>query len=193
MESRIIKKKMMVKGSLMASKIKEEDFPIDVLELVFTTSQMDSKWSKINKLYIDTLQDKILEIPKKKFYKNIEFAVRTIEIDEVENINEILTTFRFIFTGRIKKSDAEEIGGQFNSICKGEFGGDVKVKLNLMDKIEMMVCIVPLQLVYDPYRIVKSKFLTEEFFNEFFEYPMLTLPQSFFTNQLHLDEKTPNK
>lgn len=191
MESRIIKKKLMVKGSFITSKINEDDFPIDVLELVFTTSPMDSKWDKINSSYMDTLQDKIFGLPQKKFYNKIEFAVRTIEIDEVENLNEILITFRFIFIGRIKKNDAEEIGREFNSISN--FGGDVKVKFNSMDKTELMVCIVPLQLVYDPNKIMKSKFLSDEFFNQFFDYPMLVLPQSFFLNQLHLGKKSPDK
>ena len=97
MESRITKKKTIEKSNLIVSMLAEKMYPMDVLELITEIGSKELfEWGKSK---IDLLQGIVFKIPTAKFYREIQFVVRTIEI---ENEDEELLTIRYIFVGKIK-------------------------------------------------------------------------------------------
>ena len=79
MDTRITTKKSIEKAHFITSIIPEEMYPLDVLELVTEIGSKELfEWGKSK---IDLLQEKLFKIPSEKFYKKIQFVVRTIEIE----------------------------------------------------------------------------------------------------------------
>lgn len=176
MESRITKKKTIEKSHFITSIIPEEMYPLDVLELVTEIGSEELfEWGKSK---IDLLQEKLFKIPSEKFYKKIQFVVRTIEI---ENEEQQILTIRFILIGRINISDAEDIGIKFRNNVERDFNGISSMKLNKMDRIDLMVTIIPLQF-YNP--LIKNNQFQNELLELVLNDSILVFPRIYFTNKL---------
>ena len=179
MESRITKKKTIEKSHFITSMIPEEMYPLDVLELITEIGSKELfEWGKSK---IDLLQEKLFIIPSAKFYNKIQYVVRTIEI---ENEDEELLTIRYIFVGKINKSDAEDIGTKFSIDAERNFNGFISMKLNKMEKIDLMVTLIPLQF-YDP-SLKKNQF-QDELLELVLNDSLLVFPRIFLTDELFLN------
>lgn len=159
--------------------IAEEMYPLNVLEL---TTEIGSKelfeWGKSK---IDLLQEIVFKIPTAKFYNKIHYVVRTIEI---ENEDEELLTIRYIFVGKINSEDAEDIGTKFSIDAERNFNGFISMKLNKMEKIDLMVTLIPLQF-YDP-SLKKNQF-QDELLELVLNDSLLVFPRIFLTDKLFLN------
>jgi len=159
--------------------IPEEMYPLDVLELV--TEVGSNELFECGKSKIDLLQEKLLIIPYAKFYNKIQYVVRTIEI---ENEDQELLTIRYIFVGKINSSDAEDIGSKFRIYTERNFNGFISMKFNKMEKIDLMVNIIPLQF-YDP--LLKKNQFHDELLELVLNDSLLVFPRIFLTNELFLN------
>jgi hypothetical protein len=108
-------------------------------------------------------------------------VVRTIEI---ENEDQELLTIRYIFVGKINRSDAEDIGNKFRIDAERNFNGFISMKLNKMEKIDLMVTIIPLQF-YDP--LLKKNQFQDELLDLVLNDSILFFPRIFLTNKLFLN------
>jgi len=179
MESRITKKKTIEKSHLIIELIPENLWPMDVLELVTEVGSKELfEWGKSK---IDLLQGIVFKIPTAKFYNKIQYLVRTIEI---ENEDEELLTIRYIFVGKINKSDAEDIGTKFSIDAERNFNGFISMKFNKMEKIDLMVTLIPLQF-YDP-SLKKNQF-QDELLELVLNDSLLVFPRIFLTEELFLN------
>lgn len=179
MESRITKKKTIEKSHFIVSMLAEKMYPMDVLELITEIGSKELfEWGKSK---IDLLQGIVFKIPTAKFYREIQFVVRTIEI---ENEDEELLTIRYIFVGKINRSDAEDIGTKFSIDAERNFNGFISMKLNKMEKIDLMVTLIPLQF-YDP-SLKKNQF-QDELLELVLNDSLLVFPRIFLTEELFLN------
>jgi hypothetical protein len=177
MESRITKKKTIEKSHFITSIIPEEMYPLGVLELVTEIGSKELfEWGKSK---IDLLQEKLFKIPSEKFYKKIQFVVRTIEI---ENEEQEILTIRYIFIGRLNISDAEDIGIKFRNDVERDFNGLSSMKFNKMDRIDLMVNLIPLQF-YNP--LLKKNQFQHELLELVLNDSLLVYPRIYFTNKLY--------
>ena len=179
MESRITKKKTIEKSHFITSMIPEEMYPLDVLELITEIGSMELfEWGKSK---IDLLQEKLFIIPSAKFYNKIQYVVRTIEI---ENEDQELLTIRYIFVGKINRSDAKDIVTKFRIDTERNLNGFITMKLNKMEKIDLMVTIIPLQF-YDP--LLKKNQFQDELLDLVLNDSILFFPRIFLTDKLFLN------
>ena len=179
MESRITKKKTIEKSHFITSMIPEEMYPLDVLELITEIGSMELfEWGKSK---IDLLQEKLFIIPSAKFYNKIQYVVRTIEI---ENEDQELLTIRYIFVGKINRSDAEDIGNKFRIDAERNFNGFASMKFNKMEKIDLMVNLIPLQF-YNP--LLKKNQFHDELLDLVLNDSILFFPRIFLTDELFLN------
>ena len=179
MESRITKKKTIEKSNLIVSMLAEKMYPMDVLELITEIGSKELfEWGKSK---IDLLQGIVFKIPTAKFYREIQFVVRTIEI---ENEDEELLTIRYIFVGKINRSDAEDIGNKFRIDAERNFNGFVSMKFNKMEKIDLMVNLIPLQF-YNP--LLKKNQFHDELLDLVLNDSILFFPRIFLTDELFLN------
>ena len=179
MESRITKKKTIEKSHFITSMIPEEMYPLDVLELITEIGSKELfEWGKSK---IDLLQEKLFIIPSAKFYNKIQYVVRTIEI---ENEDQELLTIRYIFVGKINRSDAKDIVTKFRIDAERDFNGFVSMKFNKMEKIDLMVNLIPLQF-YNP--LLKKNQFHDELLDLVLNDSILFFPRIFLTNKLFLN------
>ena len=179
MESRITKKKTIEKSNFIVSMLAEKMYPMDVLELITEIGSKELfEWGKSK---IDLLQGIVFKIPTAKFYREIQFVVRTIEI---ENEDEELLTIRYIFVGKINRSDAEDIGNKFRIDAERNFNGFASMKFNKMEKIDLMVNLIPLQF-YNP--LLKKNQFHDELLDLVLNDSILFFPRIFLTDELFLN------
>lgn len=178
MENRITKKKSIEKAHFITSMIAEEMYPLNVLELKIEIGSKLFEWGKSK---IDLLQGIVFKIPTAKLYLEIQFVVRTIEI---ENEDQELLTIRYIFVGKINRSDAEDIVTKFRIDAERNFNGFVSMKFNKMEKIDLMVNLIPLQF-YNP--LLKKNQFHDELLDLVLNDSILFFPRIFLTDKLFLN------
>jgi hypothetical protein len=178
MDSRITTKKIIEKGHFISSTIPEELYPLDVYELITEIGTEELyEWGKSK---IDELQDIVYQIPSVLFYKNLQYFIRTIEIDSTQQNDRQLLTLKFIFIGKFKISELEQIGIQFRNQVERNFKVLSYQKIIRVDKIwDLVITIIPLQF----YELSNLNKISDELLDLVINRSMLVLPRSFFTNK----------
>jgi len=185
MESRVTTKKIIEKAHFISSTIPDELFPLDVYQL--TTEIGAEELYEWGKSKIDELQDIVINLPSGFFYKNLQYFIRTIEIDSSQYNDRQLLTLKFIFVGKFKISELEQIGVKFRNQVEMNFNVFSYQKIISVEKVwDLVITIIPLQFI-ESTNINK---ISDELLDMVINRSMLALPRAFFTYQ-HFNN--PNK
>ena len=184
MENRITKKKSIDKAQFIVSMLPPETSSVFVVSYIIELSPFElSNWDSST---IHALEYQLFNfiIPKKKFYKNLHFYVRSLEIEALTENQEIFT-LRFIFVLDLNSKDAEQIGITFrNHLIKSEIGGNFNMRMSFLDQIDLFILINPIQLYSD------KTFFPDWLMEMIIERPLIVLPKSFFEGELYKNINT---
>jgi hypothetical protein len=177
MESRITKKKTIDKAQFIVSMLPPETSSVFVVSYIIELSPFElSNW---NSNTIHALEYQLFNFIPKKFYKNLHFYVRSLEIESLKENQEIFT-LRFIFVLNLNSKNAEQIGITFrNHLIKSEIGGNFNMRMSFLDQIDLFILINPIQLYSD------KTFFPEWLMEMIIERPLIVLPKSFFDGELY--------
>ena len=148
-----------------------------VIEYILDLSPFEmSNW---NSNTIHALEYQLFNFIPKKFYKNLHFYVRSLEIEALKENQEIFT-LRLIFVLNLNSKNAEQIGITFrNHLIKSEIGGNFNMRMSFLDKIDLFILINLIQLYSD------KTFFPEWLMEMIIERPLMVLPKSFFESNLY--------
>jgi hypothetical protein len=181
MESRVTTKKIIEKAHFISSTIPEELFPLDVYQL--TTEIGAEELYEWGKSKIEELQDLVYKITSGILNKNLQYFVRTIEIDSALQNDRQLLTLKFIFIGKFKISDLEQIGIKFRNQVEKNFKIVSYQKIIKVDNVwDLVITIIPLQF----YELSNLNKISDELLELVINRSMMVLPRYFFTNK-HLN------
>jgi len=177
MESRITKKKTIDKAQFIVSMLPPETSSVFVVSYIIELSPFElSNW---NSNTIHALEYQLFNFIPKKFYKNLHFYVRSLEIESLKENQEIFT-LRFIFVLNLNSKNAEQIGITFrNHLIKSEIGGNFNMRMSFLDQIDLFILINPIQLYSD------KTFFPDWLMEMIIERPLIVLPKSFFDGELY--------
>ena len=180
MENRITKKNSIDKAQFIVSMLPPETSSVFVVSYIIELSPFEmSNW---NSNSIHELEYQLFNFIPKKFYKNLHFYVRSLEIESLKENQEIFT-LRFIFVLNLNSKNVEQIGITFrNHLIKSEIGGDFNMRMSFLDQIDLFILINPIQLYSDktffPYWLMEM----------IIERPLMALPKSFFDGELYINK-----
>ena len=181
MQNRITKKKLIDKALFISSLLPPES-NASVIEYILDLSPFElSNWDSNT---IHALEYHLFNFIPKKFYKNLHFYVRSLEIESLKENQEIFT-LRFIFVLNLNSKNAEQIGITFrNHLIKSEIGGNFNMRMSFLDQIDLFILINPIQLYSE------KTFFPEWLMEMIIERPLLALPKSFFDGNLYKNINT---
>ena len=180
MQNRITKKKSIEKAQFIVSMLPPESSSVFVVQYNIEISLFEmSNW---NSNTIHALEYQLFNFIPKKFYKNLHFYVRSLEIESLKENQEIFT-LRFIFVLNLNSKNAEQIGITFrNHLIKSEIGGNFNIRMSFLDKIDLFILINPIQLYSE------KTFFPEWLMEMIIERPLIVLPKSFFEGELFINK-----
>ena len=181
MENRITKKKSIEKAQFIVSMLPPES-NATVIEYILDLSPFEmSNW---NSNSIHELEYQLFNFIPKKFYKNLHFYVRSLEIEALKENQEIFT-LRLIFVLNLNSKNAEQIGITFrNHLIKSEIGGNFNMRMSFLDQIDLFILINPIQLYSE--KTIFPEWLMEMIIDR----PLMVLPKSFFEGELYKNINT---
>jgi hypothetical protein len=180
MDTRITTKKSIEKAHFITATISQELFPLGVLEVKMEIGyEQLYEWGESQ---LDLVQDRLFGIPSSKFYKQIQYVVRTLEID---NDQEELLTVRFLFIGNINTIEGEKIGVQFRNETELNYNINSIFRIGKFDQIwDCVIALVPLNF-YSPRK--KKDLFSHELLELVLNSSMVVFPRIYFTNKLFLN------
>ena len=180
MDTRITTKKSIEKAHFITATISQELFPLGVLEVKMEIGYEELyEWGESQ---LDLVQDRLFGIPSSKFYKQIQYVVRTLEID---NDKEELLTVRFLFIGSINTIEGEKIGIQFRNETELNYNINAIFRIGKFDQIwDCVIALVPLNF-YSPRK--KKDLFSNELLELVLNSSMVVFPRIYFTNKLFLN------
>ena len=171
MQNRITKKKSIEKAQFIVSMLPPES-NATVIEYILDLSPFEmSNWDSNT---IHELEYHLFNFIPKKFYKNLHFYVRSLEIEALTENQEIFT-LRFIFVLNSNSKDAEQIGIKLrNHLIESKIGGNFNMRMSFLDQIDLFILINPIQLYSD------KTFFPDWLMEMIIERPLIVLPKLFF-------------
>ena len=181
MQNRITKKKSIEKAQFIVSMLPPESLVFVVQYNIEISLFEMSNW---NSNTIHALEYQLFNFIPKKFYKNLHFYVRSLEIEALKENQEIFT-LRLIFVLNLNSKNAEQIVITFrNHLIKSEIGGNFNMRMSFLDQIDLFILINPIQLYSE------KTFFPEWLMEMIIERPLIVLPKSFFEGNLYKNINT---
>jgi hypothetical protein len=152
-------------GHLLSDFYKDEDYPIDLLEITLELSRNDSNFDKIRKLELEVITENIIKIIQKHSKDSqIGFGTIGFEMDAGLLPGEHVLNFRIILVGKNLKKITHPIFKDMEDLVRNDVGGKTQVKTKTVDKQTLQIDLIPIQLDLSTFLELRQKNLKDKIY-----------------------------
>ena len=165
MTNNVSKKKDIITSFMLSDVFKEEEYPVDLVDISISLTRNNSKLDKLNTFVIEGVVNQLLKVMRQHSIKQpvklgtVSFEIWTglYEGDHEFNI-------RTVLLGKKLNISTQGIHNALEKNIANEIGGITEVKSKTVDKTTLQIDLIPLNLDLISYIKAREKTLKEKTF-----------------------------
>lgn len=165
MTNNVSKKKDIITSFVLSDVFKQEQYPVEILDLSISLTRNNSKLEKLNAYNIDSITNEMLHIIRNNIKKEpIDFATISFEIwtGLIEGDHEF--SIRLFLVGKKISFYVNTIYKEIERNIIDEIGGYIEIKSKKVDKTTLQIELIPLNVDITSYVRAREKTLKEKSF-----------------------------
>ncbi len=165
MTNNVSKKKDIITSFMLSDLFKEEEYPVDLVDISITLSRNNSKLDKLNSFVIEGIVNQLLKVIRQHSIKQpvkmatISFEIWTGLYDGDHEFN-----IRVVLVGKKLNISSKAIHNDLEKNIVNEIGGITEVKSKTVDKTTLQIELIPLNVDLISYVKAREKTLKEKTF-----------------------------
>ncbi len=150
---------------MLSDLFKEEEYPVDLVDISITLSRNNSKLDKLNSFVIEGIVNQLLKVIRQHSIKQpvkmgtISFEIWTGLYDGDHEFN-----IRIVLVGKKLNISSKAIHNDLEQNIVNEIGGITEVKSKTVDKTTLQIDLIPLNVDLISYVKAREKTLKEKTF-----------------------------
>jgi hypothetical protein len=149
----------------LADFYKDEDYPVDLLEICLEQSRNNSNFDKLGKIELEAITDRILKIVRTNTLKSdLGFATISFEMEAGIYPGDHILNFKILIVGKKLKSQNSPIYKEMEELANNEVGGTISVRTKTVDKQTLQIDLIPIQLELSKFVDQRPKNLKDKYF-----------------------------
>ena len=158
-------KRNIITGHILADFYKDEDYPVDLLEICLEQSRNNSNFDKLGKIELEAITDRILKIVQTNTMKSdIGFGTISFEMEAGIYPGDHILNFKILVVGKKLKSQNSSIYKEMEDLVNNEVGGTMSVRTKTVDKQTLQIDLIPIQLELSKFVDQRPKNLKDKYF-----------------------------
>jgi len=165
MNNKQIIKRNIVTGHILSDYYKNEEYPVDLIEITLELSRNDSNFDKIRKLELEVITQKIINIVQRNSKKSeIGFGTIGFEMDSGLLPGDHVLNIRVLIVGKNLKIMNKSIFKEMEEFVRNDVGGQTQIKSKTVDKQTLQIDLIPIQLDLSMFLELRQKDLKDKIY-----------------------------
>jgi hypothetical protein len=145
MTNKVNLRKDIFASNQLTRQIKDKDYPIEVLDIIYEVTRKTSNFNQLSKPEIQSIFEILFDVIKTSIKKKINFITHSIEVETV-SLGDHIITFRVNVIGKDIREFRPILNEKINQTLLDIMGGNLLIKHSKLDRISLLIELIPLQL-----------------------------------------------